>query len=127
MATSGTTWAKGKSGNPKGRPKKARALTELLERQGNRKLLMGDRSPTNKQEFATHVWEGLTRGLMLFHESEDSIREVRLEANEWVTLAKFVLGQIDGAPPPVEAEQDDGNCTLAGIEIVEVRLSHNPV
>ncbi|MCU0466177.1 MAG: DUF5681 domain-containing protein [Anaerolineae bacterium] len=85
----------GQSGNPKGRPPKKRALTDLLERRGKQKTSSG---LTAKEEFAQRVWEGLTTGKMTFGTSETAIP---LEAKDYIALAKLVLGQIDGPPPAV--------------------------
>ncbi len=92
MGRSSTTFQPGKSGNPKGRPPKKRALTNLLERGGNAKL--GADETAAKRLFTARVWEGLATGQMTFAEG----RVLQLEPSDFVSLAKLVLAQVDGPP-----------------------------
>lgn len=96
----------GQSGNPKGRPPKKRALTDLLERKGKQRTASG---LTAKEEFAQRVWEGLTTGKMTFENTQTAIP---LEAKDYIALAKLVLGQIDG-PPPSTMDVSSGGKPLA--------------
>lgn len=100
---------KGQSGNPKGRPPKKRALTDLLERKGKQKTASG---LTAKEEFAQRVWEGLTTGKMTFGPFDTAIP---LEAKDYIALAKLVLGQIDGPPPSTLDVSSGGNPVSATI------------
>ncbi len=97
-------WAKGQSGNAKGRPPKKRALTDLLEKTGKRKLNSGGSA---KDLFADKVWEGLATGKMTFNDDHT----IDLAANDWIALAKLVLGQIDG-PPSTTIDMTSGGQPL---------------
>lgn len=108
-------WAAGQSGNPKGRPKKGRALTELLEKMaGKRRDVPGEtKRKANKELFAERIWEGLATGRVTFEEG----RALDLDASEYIALAKLVLAQIDG-PPPMEDLGGEG--APIGLRVVEI-------
>jgi hypothetical protein len=97
MAKSKTTWQAGQSGNPKGRPPKSRALTEVLERSGKAKVQRPDGKTTTMHRMAAaKIWEGLVFGEIQF---EGTGRKLQVESvAELVALAKFLYGQIDGPP-----------------------------
>lgn len=89
---------KGQSGNPKGRPPKSRALTEILKRAASTKYPHGDQMVAAKTLFANNIWQGLATGKIEF---EDAV--IPLEASDYIALARLVLNQIDG-PPRQDAE-----------------------
>lgn len=89
---------KGQSGNPKGRPPKSRALTEILKRAANQKYPSGDQMLAAKTLFASNIWQGLATGKITF---DDAV--IPLEASDYIALARLVLTQIDG-PPRQDAE-----------------------
>ncbi|MBN8640132.1 MAG: hypothetical protein J0M07_32770 [Anaerolineae bacterium] len=89
-------WSKGKSGNPKGRPPKSRALTDVLEAAGRKKgkLLASDAKQMQRAHIlAERVWEGITTGIITFDE-----RKIELDATDYIGLLKFAYTQIDGPP-----------------------------
>lgn len=108
---------KGKSGNPKGRPPKARALATLLEKTAKAKPeLLGGK--THKEVFAEKVWQALTTGVIeyppglvlpgAFDQNGDPIpddapRVMRLGTSDFIALTRIVLTHLDG---PVQAAGD---------------------
>src|SRR5688572_22337984 len=97
MAKSSTSFEPGKSGNPKGRPPKSRALTALLAKGGSRKIdgPPGEKSVPARQQFVNQLWEGLATGKITFPDG----RSVLLDGGDFISLARLVLAQIDGPPP----------------------------
>jgi hypothetical protein len=94
-------WSKGKSGNPKGRPPKSRALTDVLEAAGRKKSKLRESDAKQMQRshiLAERVWEGITTGIITFGE-----RKIELDATDYIGLLKFAYTQIDG-PPKAELD-----------------------
>lgn len=92
-------WQPGQSGNPKGRPPKARALTEILERAGSATVEVEGKRISGKRLVARLVWEALTTGVLSLpiEPGAPPVRRV-IGSDEWITLAKWVFAQIDGPP-----------------------------
>lgn len=107
MPRTTTSFKPGQSGNPKGRPKKERTLTKLLETTSTRKFLVVDEEIAAKKAFAGHVWEGLATGQINFGDN----RIIKLDGAEYIALAKFVLGQVDG-PPKAEVDVTTGGAAI---------------
>lgn len=78
--------AKGTVNNPKGRPPKNRALTEILEKAGAK--------GNGKKIVASLLWEGATTGRVTFAED----RQLLLSVSDWAGIAKWLYQQIDGLP-----------------------------
>jgi len=116
MGRTSTSWAKGQSGNPKGRPPKARALTELLEKAGNKAVEGQDGvKRAGKRELARLVWELATTGRATFADGKQiAIGDV----DDLVAVWKLVYGQVDG-PPKVALDLESGG---EPIEIVTIRV-----
>jgi hypothetical protein len=117
MAQSSTSFKKGQSGNPKGRPPKSRALTALLEKAGKKKITPkpGEPAVPRNQFFAEKVWEGLTTGIIKF---DDWV--IPLYPADYIALAKLVLGQIDGPPPAaVDVTSAGKPVQIAMVEVIK--------
>jgi hypothetical protein len=90
-----TSWSRGQSGNPAGRPPKNRALTAILERAGNKGIdgLDGKRI-TRKRLLADMLWQLATTGEAVFPNNQ----KLQIAAREWIDIVKLIYGQIDGPP-----------------------------
>ncbi len=86
------TYKPGQSGNPNGRPKKGRALAELLELELNQKF--GDEVEA-KQIIIQRAVIALRTGYMVFPGLKRD-RKVKLAIKEWSELFKFVVTHLDG-------------------------------
>lgn len=102
------TFKAGQSGNPKGRPPKARSLTALLEKAGDQKVVDvdGNEVPA-KQLVSRYLWEALTTGSVLL----PSGHAMHFDGSEWAALAFKVLAQVDG-PPKAEVDVTSGGDAL---------------
>lgn len=97
-------WKQGQSGNPKGRPRKERALTRLLENAGRSKL--GDSIETAQRLLVRRVWEGVATGRIQFDD-----RTMELSSTDYIKLTSMVFGQIDG-PPKAALDVTSGGQTI---------------
>jgi hypothetical protein len=89
-------WVKGKSGNPKGRPRKERALTAMLERAGGKRIEDPRHGTITQKDLLTRLlWEGLSTGAVTFPNG----RVMELDAPNWAILSKWLFAQVDGPPP----------------------------
>ena len=83
----------GVSNNPKGRPPKNRALTEILEKAGATQLDINGNKVSRKRLLASLLWEAATTGRVTFDD-----RVEMCNVDQWLGIAKFIYTQVDGAP-----------------------------
>lgn len=124
MAASSTSFGKGKSGNPRGRPPKSRALTALLERAGGKKLVKSgsEKGVQARQLLAELVWDAAVTGKVQF---EPEGEPQALPPKEWVTVVRFIYDQIDGPPPAAVAVDMTTQGQPIGFTMVEVNKIRN--
>jgi hypothetical protein len=97
-------WTPGASGNPKGRPPKSRALTEILQRAGKTTLhygvnKKGEVAKKSRQAIlAEMLWTAAVTGEVLLNADYGPQRLVALGGDEWLDVVKFLYAHIDGAP-----------------------------
>ena len=96
------TFVPGQSGNPKGRPKKDRALTAILERAGSRTVEIDGKNISGRQLMARQVWEGITTGAVSFPGG----KTLQLSPQDWKDFVKWAYSHIDG-PPQSDAPLDN--------------------
>jgi hypothetical protein len=94
-------WKAGMSGNPKGRPRKGEALTELLRLQGEEMTLVGKERVTSKEALARAVWKFALTGQTRLGDREI----IAKGAGEWAQVVKWLYAQVE-PPSFVEPERE---------------------
>lgn len=97
---------KGVTNNPKGRPPKNRALTEILERAGAASLDIKGERVSGKRLLARMLWEAATTGKVTLPDENT----IALDADQWLGVAKFIYTQVDG--PPKQTFEQSGDVTI---------------
>lgn len=106
--TTGRPFPPGESGNPKGRPKKDRALTAMLEAAGARTVDAEDGRASLRKLAIQGVWEAVTEGRVRFR----SGAEMPLYSKDYVELVKFLFTHIDGPAKTVVEQRGDPDAPL---------------
>lgn len=88
-------WKPGQSGNPRGRPSKARSLSSILETAGSASIEVGGKRIASKRLVARLLWEIATTGRCTMPDG----RTMTAGPGGWLDVVKFVYGQVDGPPP----------------------------
>lgn len=93
---------KGQTGNPNGRPKKSRALTQILETAGATPVDNMGGKIARKKLLAEMLWNvAVTGKLTIFQEEGILVRAI--DTDEWISIVQFIYKQVDG-PPPAQLE-----------------------
>lgn len=112
-------FVKGQVANPKGRPKKGRALTDILTKTGSKKSIAILRDGITVYRDAKHImaemiWTGIATGIVTF--PDGTTRKIE-DFADWLSLVKFVYQHIDGPPPTQLDLTTDGQPLKAYIGI----------
>ena len=87
----------GQSGNPKGRPPKERALTDLLSKQGAKTILDVDgKKRSQNRVLARLLWELATTGIVTLPNGQEVVAE---DFGDMMKVWMFIYRHIDGPPP----------------------------
>ncbi len=87
-------WTKGQTGNPAGRPTRARALTKQLVTALGRTVEIDGKRIAGRRLLARLASEVLTTGRARF--PDGTVLEV--SGKDWIDFAKWVYGHVDGPP-----------------------------
>ena len=87
-------FVKGQSGNPAGRPPKDRALTEILEKAGNKTLIVGDKKVSRSKFLANAIWQAVTEK----HIDMPDGTQMDVGPDDWWDAVQFIYKHIDGPP-----------------------------
>lgn len=90
-------WKPGQSGNPAGRPKGGRALTEILRRYGNRRMAVkgAEKKQGRKFVLANLLWQAVTLGRVTFPDGGI----LKLDGKAWVECVRWLYRHVDGDAP----------------------------
>jgi hypothetical protein len=109
MARNNTTWRKGRSANPQGRPPQNRQLTRILEECGKESLYIGSETLTCEQALANRLWDLASTGQVQLTAG----RVLKIEsAAEWLALAKWIYTHIDG---PAKSDEDHDRQVIVNV------------
>lgn len=121
-----TSFQPGQVANPYGRPPKNRALTEILERAGNRTLEIkgadgeDNKKVARKRLVADLAWQIITTGEATFPDGS----VLHLEAKDWFDTVKWIYSHIDG-PPKANLDITSNGNTIT-METVVRQLEQQP-
>jgi len=103
MPRSGTSFQRGQSGNPAGRPRKDRALTAILAAAGNATVVVPGtaRGLAGKRLVAQLLWAAATSGQLELPNGS----VLYLDASDWLGLVKWLFTHIDGPARPSSDEE----------------------
>lgn len=110
MARPGT-FPPGVSGNPKGRPKKNRALTDILEKAGSSTVEIDGKKISGKRLIAKLLWEVALLGECTLPNGAT----VTVNSDGWFDVVRFIYNQIDGPPKHDISLEHSGEIDIAGI------------
>lgn len=111
-------FVKGQSGNSKGRPPKARALTATLEAAGSATVDVDGQRFSGKRLVAQLIWQLVTTGKVILPGGA----ELTADTDEWLQAVKWIYAQVDG-PPKTEIGLEGAlvQVTITADDLTEAR------
>ena len=107
-------WQPGQSGNPKGRPKKDKALTAVLSNAAASSLTYYDENGKKKTRrradiIGEMVLEGVIFGKITFRKESEDDDEITLEltSNDWRNLVQWYFNRVEGLAPKGKEEEPE--------------------
>ena len=94
-------WKPGQSGNPKGRPRKKRALAELLRAKGEEAIAIGSMEMSGQDALAIAIWQVAITGEVWLGGRRLEVQSV----TEWASVVKWLIDTIEPATT-IEPESD---------------------
>jgi len=127
-------WTPGASGNPRGRPPKSRALTAILEKAGSTSVATGELKDNGKPQtisrktlVAHMLWEAAAHGQVQLRDANGNPGAMMtLDADQWLSVVKFLFTQIDGPPKVSLLDVPDDVTTEIKFVRVEGRKASAP-
>lgn len=107
----------GESGNPKGRPPKGRALTEILARGGSAAVEYEGKRLSGKRLVARLLWDIAKFGKCIL---PGDGKVIEVDADGWFDVVKFLYAQIDGPPKHDVSLQHSG-----AVDVIQIYLPDN--
>ena len=101
-------WKSGQSGNPKGRPRKDRVLTELLRQSGETPLLVGGDNLTAQEALARAVWQFAVTGEVLLAGKKLKATSV----GEWASVVKWLYSHVEPTSRQVVDASEDNEFVI---------------
>ena len=95
----------GQSGNPNGRPRKNKAMTDILETALAKTIETKDGKVNGKRMLARLVTEAVTTGKITFPGDE---LPSTVSVKDWQEFVKWIYERIDGKPnQPISGDEDN--------------------
>lgn len=124
MSGTPASWKPGQSGNPNGRPKKKRALTQALDASLSKTITLPDGTKINgKRYLAKLAFDAITTGEIVLANNN----KIVLSPEDMLMFWKFYFSQIDGPPPQgLEHSGLDGDAIRVLIEYADDNRTNEP-
>jgi len=109
MAERPTAFKPGQSGNPKGRPPKGRALTDLLQKALDKVTDGPDGGRiARKRLMADRVAEAVATGYVTLPGEDGKEKRVPMSVSEWRQMVQWLFAHVDGSKVLNEHTGEDG-------------------
>ena len=106
-------WAKGQSGNPRGRPKKPRQLTTQLETELSRTVELADGTKISGKRYAASIIrQAITYGEVTLANG----KTMELTPDDIIALLRWAYAQVDG-PPKHEVDVTSGGEPITVVNV----------